>query len=387
MFRFLTAGESHGPGLTVIVEGIPHGAPVAAAVINRELRRRQGGYGRGGRMKLESDAAQITAGVRHGRATGAPIALFIVNRDYENWRAVMDPEGAPPDPPQKVIQYPRPGHADLAGALKYGTRDARDVLERASARETTARVAAGAVARQLLAAAAGIEIRSCVFSLGKVQSPRPPRWEELRDLDGSPFRTPFKKLEPAMKAAVDSARVAGDTLGGVIHLEARGLPPGLGSHTQWDLKLDGRIAQALMSIHAVKAVELGEGIAAAALPGSEVHDEIRYDEKKRRFTRPTNRAGGLEGGISNGEPLVCRLYLKPIPTLMRPLMSIDFVSKQPVNAQKERSDTCVVPAAGVIAEAMLALVLTGALLDKHGGDSLQALKNALGAEARRLKEL
>lgn len=387
MLRFLTAGESHGPGLTVILEGIPHGAPVRKNEIDAQLRRRQQGYGRGGRMKLETDAAELTGGVRHGRAMGGPIALYIRNKDYENWRAVMDPNSEPPEPPQKAITHPRPGHADLAGALKFATLDARDVLERASARETTARVAAGAIARQLLAAAVGIELRSGVVALGAVRAETPPSWDALGKCDDSPFRTPFKKLEPAMKSAVDGARIAGDTLGGVIHLEARGLPPGLGSHVQWDRKLDGRIAQALMSIHAVKAVEIGEGVAAAGQPGSAVHDEIGYDAKARRFTRPSNRAGGIEGGISNGEPVICRIYLKPIPTLMRPLMSVDFVTRRTVDAQKERSDTCVVPAAGVIAEAMLALVLAHALLEKFGGDSLASLSDSIAREASRLRAL
>ncbi len=386
MFRFLTAGESHGPGLTVIVEGIPRGAPARKAAIDADLRRRQQGYGRGGRMKLETDAVEIRGGVRGGLATGAPVALFIANRDFENWREVMDPVH-PPAGGKKIIRHPRPGHADLAGALKYATRDARDVLERASARETGARVAAGSLAKQLLAAAAGIEIRSCVTALGGVRLAGEPDWAAMAACDASPFRVTEPALEEKMKRAVDAARVAGDTLGGVIHVEARGVMPGLGSHIQWDQKLDGRIAQALMSIHAVKGVELGDGIAAAGSPGSRVHDEIRYDKKNRRYARPTNRAGGLEGGITNGEPLVARLYLKPIPTLMRPLMSVDFETKEAVNAQKERSDTCVVPAAGVIAEAMLALALAPALLEKFGGDSLASLQANLAAEAARLREL
>lgn len=386
MFRYLTAGESHGPGLTIIVDGVPHGTPVRKAAIDADLTRRQGGYGRGGRMKLERDEVEIRGGVRGGVATGAPVALYIENRDHDRWRDVMDPVH-PPVPGKKLVTHPRPGHADLAGALKFLTRDARDVLERASARETSARVAAGAVARQLLDAAAGIEIRSCVLGIGKIRASDAPAWEGLAACDASPFRVPFPELEGPMRDAVDAARIAGDTLGGIVHVEARGVPPGLGSHAHWDAKLDGRLAHALMSIPAVKAVEIGEGIAGASLPGSAVHDEIRYDMRARRFTRPTNRAGGLEGGITNGEPLVARIFVKPIPTLMRPLMSVDFENKSAVNAQKERSDTCIVPAAGVIAESMVALVLAAALLEKFGGDSLKSLRASVQAEAERVRGL
>ncbi len=369
-FRFTTAGESHGPALVVIIEGVPAGMPFDKAAIDHELWRRQQGYGRGGRMKIESDAVQVLSGVRHGRALGSPIALTIENRDFVHWQEVMSAEELEVEPKNpRIVKRPRPGHADLAGGQKYQTRDLRDILERASARETAARVAAGAVAKQLLAAF-GIAVRSHVAKLGSVpETPISASWEEIVAIAAdAPLACVDNDVEAQMVALVDEAKANGDTLGGIFEVVAHGLPIGLGSHTSWEEKLDGRIARAIMSIHAVKAVEIGEGVANAGRFGSEVHDEIYAG-----FVRTTNRAGGLEGGITNGEELRVRGYLKPISTLRKPLTSVDIDSKEESPAAFERSDITAVPAAGVIGEAMLAVVLANSMREKFGGDSLDEM--------------
>ncbi len=384
MFRFFTAGESHGKALTAIVEGIPAGLPISLDAVNHQLWRRQQGHGRGGRMKIETDRVEVLSGIRHGHALGSPIALMVVNKDFENWQAVMAAEAVPEwdaiaddEKKSRRVSRPRPGHADLAGGVKYATRDLRDILERASARETTMRVAAGAIARELLSAF-GIEIVSHVPVLGGV--PADDRlagidWDRIVAVqDNTVLRCADPALEPEMVAAVDAAREKGDTLGGIFEVVVRGLPVGLGSHTQWDTRLDGRLAQAIMSIQAVKAVEIGAGTAVSRLLGSQIHDEIGYDAETARFTRPTNNAGGLEGGITNGEELRVRGHLKPISTLRKALKSVDIDTKDGVAAAFERSDTTAVPAAGVIGEAMVALVLAGAMREKFGGDSLTEMK-------------
>jgi chorismate synthase len=371
VLRFITAGESHGPGLSVVVDGLPAGVPVERAAIDADLRRRQGGHGRGGRMKIETDAVEILSGVRHGRTLGSPVALLVRNRDHENWADVMSPEAQPDAARERRrLRYPRPGHADLAGALKYGTTDLRNVLERASARETTARVAAGALARALLREA-GVQVRSHVVRIGEAALPgEPAAWEALERVEASPVRCVDPGASEAMVAAIDRARRDGDSVGGTVEVIARGAPAGLGSFAQWDRRLDGRIAQALMSIPAVKAVAIGEGFAGAAARGSGFHDEILWDAASG-LKRPTNRAGGLEGGVTNGEEIRALAVVKPIPTLLIALRSVDLATREPQKASVERSDTCVVPAAGVVAEAMLALVLADALLEKTGGDSLE----------------
>lgn len=371
MFRFTTAGESHGRGLVGILEGIPAGLPVSAADVDAELKRRQGGYGRGARMKIESDRIEWLSGVRAGETLGSPIAMLIWNRDWEHWQDVMAPEADDPKGERRrQVTRPRPGHADLAGSLKYDRVDARDILERASARETVARVACGAVCKKLLREFS-IEIGSHVAELGgvtaKTISLLPSPLNEIADQ--SPVRCLDKDAEAEMIRRIDAAKAAGDTLGGVVEVIALGAPVGLGSHVSWDTKLDGRLAQALMSIPAVKGVALGLGFEAARRKGSEVHDEILPG-----FTRATNRAGGTEGGMTTGEPLVARVAMKPISTLMSPLKTVDLKTGGPAQAQSERSDVTAVPAMGVIAEAMLAIVLTQALLEKFGGDALSELK-------------
>jgi len=372
-FRFTTAGESHGRGLVGILEGIPAGLPLSAADVDSELKRRQGGYGRGARMKIESDRIEWLAGVRAGETLGSPIAMLIWNRDWEHWQDVMAPEAdSTPDPQgrRRQVTRPRPGHADLAGSLKYDRHDARDILERASARETVARVACGAVCKKLLREF-NIEIGSHVAELGGVTakhlSPLPSPINEAADR--SPVRCLDSEAEQEMLRRIDAAKAAGDTLGGIVEVIALGMPVGLGSHVSWDTKLDGRLAQALMSIPAVKGVELGLGFEAARRKGSEVHDEILPG-----FARATNRAGGTEGGMTTGEPLVVRAAMKPISTLMSPLKTVDLKTGGPAQAQSERSDVTAVPAMGVIAEAMMAIVLTEALLEKFGGDALSELK-------------
>ncbi|MFZ0959564.1 MAG: chorismate synthase [Terriglobia bacterium] len=375
MLRFQTAGESHGEGLVAILQGLPAGLRVDFDYVKRELKRRQGGYGRGGRMKIETDTAQFLSGVRHGQTIGSPIAILVANRDWENWQEAMAVEDRPESRAKyKPLSPPRPGHADLAGCLKYNFREARYVLERASARETTARVALGAVAKLFLKSFA-IEVASHVVALGEVRlaDDRVP-FEAvlaLRDREDLMLACVDPATEARMKEVVDRVTESRDTVGGTFEVIARGLPPGLGSCAQWDERLDGQLAQAVMSIQAVKAVEIGSGIANATATGSNVHDEIGYDRAHTRFTRKTNRAGGLEGGITNGEDLVVRGYLKPISSLRRPLESVDFESKETVKAAYERSDVCVVPAGGVVGEAMVALVLARSLLEKFGGDSME----------------
>ncbi|HEX5706229.1 MAG TPA: chorismate synthase [Pyrinomonadaceae bacterium] len=388
MFRFTTAGESHGRALVAIVEGLPAGLRVDAEEIDRELRRRQWGYGRGGRMKIESDRAEILSGVRHGIALGSPVALLIENKDWANWQEVMASEARDvPEERARRVSRPRPGHADLAGGLKFGARDLRDVLERASARETAARVACGALAKQLLNAF-DVEIRSHVVQLGGVPGePLELTFDEIRSIpDDAPLRCGDTEAQARMVELVDEARREGDTLGGVFEVVARGVVAGLGSHTSWEAKLDGRLARALMSIPAVKAVSIGAGVEAATLPGSQVHDEIHYDAGERRFTRPTNRAGGLEGGITNGEELRARGFLKPISTLRRALRSVDIETKEEASAAFERSDVTAVPAAGVIGEAMLALALAGAMREKFGGDSLSEMRRNFDAYRVQLRD-
>jgi chorismate synthase len=375
-----TAGESHGPGLTAILSGLPAGLAVDTAILARDLARRQHGYGRGRRMQIERDVAEIRSGVRAGETLGSPIALWIENRDWVNWQRAMSADSSAIDPAfaeLRRLRSPRPGHADLAGGEKYLRRDLRDILERASARETTARVAAGAFARMLLARL-GVEIGSGVVALGPVGAGREtPTWEELRRVDeASPLRAVDPALEPEMMRAVDAAKAQGDTLGGAVTVIAHGVPVGLGSHVAWSDKLDGRIAQAMMSVPAVKAVELGSGVAASRGPGSAAHDAILPRLPDGRFPRATNRAGGLEGGITNGEDVVVTLYKKPIATLRDGLPSVDLDdldSREPHLSQYERSDVTALPAAGVIGEAMLALVLADACLEKFGGDSMAEL--------------
>jgi chorismate synthase len=376
--RLLTAGESHGPALVALLEGLPHGLVVDRATIDRDLQRRQGGYGRGGRMKIEKDTVEVLAGLRGGVTLGSPLALVVRNRDFANWTDVMDPFAPPSGARNKALTRPRPGHADLAGALKLGLHDARDVLERSSARSTAARVAVGAVCKSLLTAC-GVEMLAHVVRIGDVEAP--PLGADLvaarEAAEASEVRCVDVEAGARMVAAIQAAQQAGDSLGGVVEVVAWGVPPGLGSHVEWDRRLDGRIAQALMSIQAMKGVEVGLGFATAARRGSEVHDPIHYGGGS--FTRPSNHAGGIEGGNTNGEPVVARAAMKPIPTLARPLASVDLATKQPFEAQKERTDACAVPAAAVVAEAALALVLADALLEKTGGDSMEeVLRNLQG---------
>lgn len=380
MLRFLTSGESHGPALTVIVDGLPSGVAVRPADVDAQLHRRQGGYGRGGRMQIEQDQIEILGGVRHGLTLGSPVSLLIKNRDHANWQDVMSPLPQPPEAVRRrALKYPRPGHADLAGAIKHLTGDLRNVLERASARETAARVAAATLARGLLSEL-GVEVRSHVLRIGQAALPpaRVVTWEELAQAEQSPVRCVDKDASAAMKAEIDKARKQGDSVGGTFEVVLRGVPPGLGSFAQWDRRLDGRLAQAFMSIPAVKAVALGAGFEAGVLSGAHFHDEILFDAE-RGLHRPTNRAGGLEGGVSNGEELRIQAQLKAIPTLLQPLRSIDLQTKEPQKASVERSDVCVVPAAGVVGEAMAAWTVADALLEKAGGDSLLEVRAHLEA--------
>jgi len=367
MFRYLTAGESHGRALTAVVEGVPAGLTLTEEYIAGDLKRRQGGYGRSARMEIEQDRAEILSGVRHGLTIGSPISLLIWNRDWENWQEIM--AVAPLKKSIEKVTRLRPGHADLAGAIKYGLNDIRPILERASARETAARVAVGAIARRLLVEF-GIEIHSHTIAIGGTYV----KGEEMEKIDWvkverSPVRCSEAAAEKGMMASIDKAKETGDTVGGVFQVVATGIPPGLGSHVQWDRHLDGKIAQAIVSINAVKGVEIGAGFSLANLPGSQSHDMIERAGRKWRHT--TNRAGGIEGGITNGEPIVVNAVVKPIPTLGKPLPSVDLKTGEAVKAHYERSDICVVPAAGVIGEAMLAIMLADAMLEKFGGDNLQ----------------
>jgi chorismate synthase len=387
MLRFVTAGESHGQALVAWISGLPAGIPIDMEFIARDLHRRQLGYGRGGRQRIEKDRAEILAGVRHGKTIGAPIAIRIENRDWANWEKALpveDTEGA--DDLQRVLTAPRPGHADLAGAQKFNFHDARYVLERASARETAARVAAGAFAKLLLQQF-GAAVLSHTIAVGHARLERDATWAEIEavcDNLESPLRCVDAATEAKMKAEVDHVLRAGDSVGGIFEVVAHGVPPGLGSHAQWDEKLDAKIARAVMSIQAVKAVEIGTGVRNAGSYGSEVQDEIRYDTTRKRFERSSNRAGGLEGGITNGENVVVRGYLKPISTLRRPLLTADLKTKEAVKAAYERSDVCVVPAGGVAGESMVAFELASAFLEKFGGDSLEEARRNFDGYQRQL---
>jgi len=388
MLRWQTAGESHGQCLTAIVSGLPLGVPVDTAFLNRELRRRQAGYGRGGRMKIEQDQVQLLSGVRHGKTIGAPIALQIENKDWTHWEDTLPVEDKPvPAEKQRALSEPRPGHADLAGALKFNLHDARFILERASARETAARVAAGALAKLFLREL-GVEVLSHTVGIGSARLARAAEWKEIvaacEDTDAE-IRCVDAAVAAEMKKLIDRALAERDSLGGVFEVVAHNVPPGLGSHAQWDEKLEGRLAQAVMAIQAVKAVEIGSGVANAAAFGSTVHDEIGYEAAARRFTRASNHAGGLEGGITNGEDVVVRGYLKPISTLRRPLRSVNLKTKESVQAAYERSDVCVAPAAGVIGEAMVALTLAAAAREKFGGDTLEEALRSFRAYQEQLK--
>jgi chorismate synthase len=373
MFRFETAGESHGECLVATLTGLPAGIPISLEYLNRQLWRRQQGYGRGGRMKIETDQVHIVAGIRHSQTIGSPIAILLENKDWKNWTGILPVDAKDADPEQtKPLTRPRPGHADLAGCLKYNFNDARYVLERASARETTARVAVGAIAKTLLRQF-GIEVLSHVVGVGPVKLKRPATWDEILTLSERQdvlLGCVDSDTEREMKEAVDHAYRTGDTVGGIFEVVAHGLPPGLGSHATWDSRLDGKIAQAIVSIQAVKGVEIGYAEEGAGAYGSGVQDTIHYRKEEHEFYRGSNRAGGLEGGMTNGEDLVVRGMLKPISTLRRPLESVDLPTREPASAAYERSDVAVVPAAGVIGEAMVALVLAEAFLEKFAGDSL-----------------
>jgi chorismate synthase len=388
MLRFETAGESHGECLVATLTGLPAGIPVSVEYVNHQLWRRQQGFGRGGRMKIESDQVRIVSGVRHSQTIGSPIALIVENKDWKNWQGILPVEAKDADPGKsKPVLRPRPGHADLPGAIKYNYADARYILERASARETTARVAAGAFAKTFLLQF-GIEILSHVIGVGPVRMEREARWEEVVELSE---RTEVllgcvdSETEARMREAVDHAYRTGDTVGGVFEVVAHGLPPGIGSHITWDTRLDGRLAQAIVSIQAVKGVEIGAAEQGAHSYGSGVQDTIHYDKEAHGFERGSNRAGGLEGGITNGEDLIVRGFLKPISTLRRPLESVDLATREPALAAYERSDVAVVPAAGVIGEAMVALVLAQAFLEKFGGDSLLETRRNFDGYAAQVK--
>ena len=383
--RFVTAGESHGPGLTCIVEGLPAGLPLDEDLLNRDMARRQLGHGRGGRMKIERDRAEVTAGVRHGRTLGGPIALQIANRDYANWEERMNPWPVEATVPE--VHLPRPGHADLVGTQKFGFSDVRNVLERASARETAARVAGGALARAFLRAV-GVEVRSHVIQIGSVLADerdglRPLTVADFDGVDDDPVRCLDRDASRAMVAHINVQRKANESIGGVFEVIAFGLVPGLGSHVSWEERLDGRIAAALCSIQAIKGVGLGEGFDLAGKPGSEAHDEIFWSAE-RGYYRETNHAGGLEGGMTNGDPLYARAAMKPLPTLTKPLRSVDIATKEPAQALRERTDSCTVPAAGVVGESMLAFVLAEAYRAKFGGDHIDDVVAAVAAYRERI---
>jgi chorismate synthase len=381
-FRFTTAGESHGPGLVTIVEGLPAGLELDRERMDRDMARRQLGHGRGGRMKIESDAVEIRSGVRHGRTLGSPVAILVANRDYPNWDERMNPW--PVDAEIEESHLPRPGHADLAGLQKYGFRDVRNVLERASARETAARVAAGALAKEFLRAL-GVSVFSHVLRIASVEAPEPGDLgpDDFDGVDDSPVRVLDKATETAMVDEIDRLRKENESLGGIFEVRAFGLVPGLGSHVSWEERLDSRLAQAIVSIQAVKGVSVGEAWEVAAAPGSESHDEIFYDEA-RGYYRESNRAGGVEGGITNGEALIVRGALKPISTLTKPLRSVDTETKEPAQAMRERTDSTVVPAAGVVGEAMIALVLARAYREKFGGDHIDDVLAAVRSYKERI---
>ena len=381
-FRFVTAGESHGPGLTAVVEGLPAGLRLRPEDIDRDLARRQLGHGRGGRMKIEKDRAEVTSGVRHGRTLGSAVALRIENRDYQNWEERMNPW--PVDAEVAEVHLPRPGHADLAGIQKFGFTDVRNVLERASARETAARVAAGALAKALLREM-GVTIRSHVTGIGGITAPERDGLgpEDFESVDESPVRALDPEASQAMVAEIDAARKANESLGGTFEVIAFGLVPGIGSHISWEERLDGRLAGAIMSIQAMKGVGIGDGFALAGRVGSQAHDEIFFTDE-RGYYRETNRAGGLEGGMTTGDPLVVVGAMKPLPTLTKPLRSVDTETKEPAQALRERTDSCTVPAAAVVGEAMVALVLAAAYRDKFGGDHIDDARAALAAYEERI---
>lgn len=379
--RLITAGESHGPGLTCILEGLPAGLRLQRDAIDADMARRQLGHGRGGRMKIETDTAQLMGGVRHGRTLGGPVALSVANRDYANWEERMNPW--PVDAEVEEVHLPRPGHADLIGTWKYGLTDVRDILERASARETAARVAGGAVCRAFLAEL-GVQVRSHVVQIASVRAPASdPGLEDFAEVDASPVRCLDRAAEEAMVAEIDVLRKANESLGGVFEVRAFGLTPGLGSHISWEERLDGRLAMAICSIQAVKGVTIGDAFDVAGRPGSEAHDEI-FHSPERGWYRQTNRSGGLEGGMTTGEPLVVRGAMKPLPTLTKPLRSVDTATHEPTQALRERTDSCTVPAAGVVAEAMVAFVLADAYRGKLGGDHIDDVRGALAAYERRI---
>ena len=380
--RFTTAGESHGPGLTAVVEGLPAGLTLAPEDIDRDLARRQLGHGRGGRMKIEKDRAEVTSGLRHGRTLGSPVSLRVVNRDFANWEERMNPW--PVEAAVDEVHLPRPGHADLAGVQKFGFTDVRNVLERASARETAARVAAGALAKVYLRAF-GVEVRSHVIQIGSVRAPEREDLgvKDFEGVDESAVRCLDAEASAAMVTEIDVARKANESLGGVYEVHAYGLVPGIGSHLSWDGRLDGRLAQAIMSIQAMKGVAIGDGFDVAGRVGSQAHDEIFWSEEQG-FFRETNRAGGLEGGMTTGEPLIARGAMKPLPTLTKPLRSVDLETKAPAAALRERTDSCTVPAAGVVGEAMVALVLGSAYREKFGGDHIDDAVAALDAYRERI---
>jgi chorismate synthase len=380
--RLITAGESHGPGLTCILEGMPAGLTLERDQINRDLARRQLGHGRGGRMKIERDQAEVTGGVRHGRTLGGPIALQVTNRDYANWEERMNPW--PVDAAVAEVHLPRPGHADLVGTQKYGLTDVRNVLERASARETAARVAGGAVAKAFLKEL-GVEVFSHVIQITSVHAPRKEDLtpQDFANVDESPVRCLDPEATKSMVAEIDRLRKANESLGGVFEVRAFGLVPGLGSHVSWEERLDGRLGQAILSIQAIKAVSIGDGTEVAGLPGSQAHDEIFYDDRDGYY-RQTNRSGGVEGGMTTGAPLVVRASMKPLPTLTKPLRSVDIATHEPAEALRERTDSCTVPAAGVVGEAMVAFVLADAYRRKFGGDHIDDVRGSLRAYEERI---
>lgn len=380
--KLITAGESHGPGLTCVLEGLPAGLTLDRERIDADLARRQLGHGRGGRMKIETDRAQVTSGVRHGRTLGGPITITVPNRDYANWEERMNPWPVAAEVPE--VHLPRPGHADLVGTQKFGLSDVRDILERASARETAARVAGGALAKEFLRAL-GVEVYSHVIQITSVSAPAYGRLApgDFTDVDASPVRCLDPETSAQMVAEINTLRKANESLGGVFEVQAFGVLPGLGSHISWEERLDGRLAQAILSIQAMKAVAIGDGVEVAGLPGSKAHDEIFYDPE-RGYHRETNHSGGVEGGMTNGDPVIVRGWMKPLPTLTKPLRSVDIATHEPAQALRERTDSCTVPAAGVVGEAMVAYVLADAYRAKFGGDHIDDVRAAVEAYRRRI---